>query len=137
MARLLRAANYTLRSFSSSSFLFSYSLMSRCFRYETTLAHCPHAISTFLLQTRPYASGSVQKSPFEANIIRILTNEIQYQSDYAPPHQVCSPSLFVAFSAVFISGEMPNELELNLENEKGKKLELGAFIKFDWEVCGN
>lgn len=27
------------------------------------------------------------KSPFEANILRIIRNEIEYQSDYAPPHQ--------------------------------------------------
>ncbi|CAK9180473.1 unnamed protein product [Ilex paraguariensis] len=28
-----------------------------------------------------------QKSPFESNILRILRNEIQYQSEYAPPQQ--------------------------------------------------
>ncbi|KAK4854507.1 hypothetical protein QYF36_025069 [Acer negundo] len=29
----------------------------------------------------------ITKSPFEANILRILYSEIDYQSDYVPPHQ--------------------------------------------------
>lgn len=32
-------------------------------------------------QTKPY-------SPFESKILRLVRDEIQYQADYAPPHQV-------------------------------------------------
>ncbi|KAA3472789.1 Mitochondrial glycoprotein family protein [Gossypium australe] len=41
------------------------------------------ASASSLLQFNP----QTHKSPFTANIIRILSNEIEYQHDYAPPHQ--------------------------------------------------
>ncbi|XVE71244.1 hypothetical protein DITRI_Ditri10aG0135100 [Diplodiscus trichospermus] len=40
-----------------------------------------------LLQFKPYATCKTQESPFKANILRILSNEIEYQHEYAPPHQ--------------------------------------------------
>ncbi|KAL4335072.1 hypothetical protein GQ457_07G037590 [Hibiscus cannabinus] len=43
--------------------------------------------SASLLQFKTYATCETHKSPFTANIIRILRNEIEYQHDYAPPHQ--------------------------------------------------
>ncbi|XP_062164448.1 uncharacterized protein At2g39795, mitochondrial [Alnus glutinosa] len=46
-----------------------------------------NAISAFLFQARLCASEPIAKSPFEANILRILRTEIEYQSEYAPPHQ--------------------------------------------------
>lgn len=51
-----------------------------------------NAISAFLFHARHCASEATAKSPFEANILRILRTEIEYQSDYAPPHQVRSCS---------------------------------------------
>ncbi|XP_058728623.1 uncharacterized protein At2g39795, mitochondrial isoform X1 [Vicia villosa] len=36
---------------------------------------------------RTHSTKSVTKSPFESNILRILRNEIEYQAEYAPPHQ--------------------------------------------------
>ncbi|MBA0770816.1 hypothetical protein Gotri_019391, partial [Gossypium trilobum] len=41
------------------------------------------ASASSLLQFNP----QTHKSPFTANIIRILSNEIEYQHEYAPPHQ--------------------------------------------------
>ncbi|KAK4600640.1 hypothetical protein RGQ29_010335 [Quercus rubra] len=65
MATLIRTAQRTLlRSSSSSSFLFQ--------------------------PTRPYSSDAITKSPFESNILRILRTEINYQFDYAPPHQAAT-----------------------------------------------
>ena len=76
MATLIRTAQRTVlrSSFSSSSFLFQ--------------------------TTRPYSSDAITKSPFESNILRILRTEINYQFDYAPPHQVrasCIVSFFFFF----------------------------------------
>lgn len=50
-------------------------------------------ISNVLSQTLGFSNSahvaeSVTKSPFESNILRILRNEIEYQAEYAPPHQV-------------------------------------------------
>lgn len=50
-------------------------------------------VSNTLSQTlgfanRSHSTKSVTKSPFETNILRILRNEIEYQAEYAPPHQV-------------------------------------------------
>ncbi|KAI5342757.1 hypothetical protein L3X38_010633 [Prunus dulcis] len=39
------------------------------------------AISAFFFQNRPYAFETLPKSPMEANILRILRNEEEYQSD--------------------------------------------------------
>ncbi|KAF3446219.1 hypothetical protein FNV43_RR11398 [Rhamnella rubrinervis] len=45
------------------------------------------AISAFSFQARPYVSETITKSPLQANILRILRSEVQYQSEYAPPRQ--------------------------------------------------
>nr|AFK39294.1 unknown [Lotus japonicus] len=37
--------------------------------------------------SRGYAEVAAVKSPFESNILRVLRNEIEYQAEYAPPHQ--------------------------------------------------
>jgi complement component 1 Q subcomponent-binding protein len=79
MARLIRTATRTLfSSFSSST---------------SSLLQSRNAItSSFLFQSpRPYsAENKITKSPFEANILRIIDKEIDYQSEYAPPYQVLS-----------------------------------------------
>ncbi|MBA0658023.1 hypothetical protein Goklo_010266 [Gossypium klotzschianum] len=43
------------------------------------------ASASSLLQFNPYATSQTHKSPFTAKIIRILSNEIENQLDYAPP----------------------------------------------------
>ncbi|KAK3198314.1 hypothetical protein Dsin_021729 [Dipteronia sinensis] len=60
--------------------------------------------SAFLFWSRPYSTGVITKSPFEANILRILKSEIDYQSDYAPPHQ---PAMkFNSFAVEDRAGEL-------------------------------
>ncbi|KAJ4707807.1 putative Mitochondrial glycoprotein family protein [Melia azedarach] len=53
----------------------------------TPYVHSRNATSAFLFPSRPYAADAITKSHFEANIIRILRNEIDYQTEYAPPYQ--------------------------------------------------
>ncbi|CAK9317516.1 unnamed protein product [Citrullus colocynthis] len=52
--------------------------------------HCSPSRSTVIstsLFTKPFVSAADPKSPFDAITLRVLRNEIEYQSDYAPPHQ--------------------------------------------------
>ena len=44
----------------------------------------------FPTQMQTYSSVPKVRSPFDSNIIRILRNEVQYQTEYAPPHEVLS-----------------------------------------------
>ncbi|XP_059643842.1 uncharacterized protein At2g39795, mitochondrial [Cornus florida] len=71
-------------------------------------------ISCLLAQTRTHTSQTLQKSPFESKILRILRNEIQYQSDYAPPHQ---PD--VKFNA-FMVKDRPGEQWITLTSKFGE-----------------
>ncbi|KAG2406792.1 uncharacterized protein HKW66_Vig0060490 [Vigna angularis] len=45
-------------------------------------ATAPCGVRTYGAELEP-----LTKSPFDSNIIRILRNEIEYQHEYAPPHQ--------------------------------------------------
>ncbi|MFS8034771.1 putative mitochondrial glycoprotein [Helianthus anomalus] len=51
----------------------------------------PHLRQRFALQTPPsiaFSTSTIQrKSPFESNLVRMLTSEIEFDSEYAPPHQ--------------------------------------------------
>ncbi|KAG8656822.1 hypothetical protein MANES_03G010800v8 [Manihot esculenta] len=88
MSRLIRSAWRTLGSSSSSST--SDAFLANGFKgYNHFSSHfqCRNSISSLLHQSRPYATHTNTKSPFEANILRILHNEIEYQVEYAPPHQ--------------------------------------------------
>ncbi|GLT76127.1 hypothetical protein SLA2020_478050 [Shorea laevis] len=60
------------------------------------------AVASFV-HSRPYATEVVSNLPLEANILRILRNEIQYQLEYAPPHQPATK--FNTFTAQNQSGE--------------------------------
>ncbi|KAI3506390.1 hypothetical protein L1887_28748 [Cichorium endivia] len=41
-----------------------------------------------IFSTNPFSTSTVQhKSPFESNLLSMLTNEIEFESEYAPPHQ--------------------------------------------------
>lgn len=38
--------------------------------------------------TNPFSTSTLQhKSPFESNLLSMLTNEIEFESEYAPPHE--------------------------------------------------
>ncbi|CAI0444192.1 unnamed protein product [Linum tenue] len=72
-ARFLRTAHRALRSFQHS--------------HRTLPPSFKLAASSCLFQSRAFATDRASKPPSEANILRILDNEIEYQYDYAPPHQ--------------------------------------------------
>ncbi|KAG5110281.1 hypothetical protein JHK82_039504 [Glycine max] len=66
----------------------------------------PHAATT-RVGARTYAAEPkpepATKSPFDSNIIRILRNEIEYQEEYAPPHQ--PETKFNSFTVEELRGE--------------------------------
>ncbi|KAL5698852.1 hypothetical protein ACHQM5_029833 [Ranunculus cassubicifolius] len=72
MSRLIKASRRAFLSLSSPKF------------------HLNHfqspQISTSLIQSRNYIS-EMRKSTFEGHILRVLRNEIQYETEYAPPKQ--------------------------------------------------
>ncbi|ESQ53988.1 hypothetical protein EUTSA_v10026055mg [Eutrema salsugineum] len=87
MALLLRTLQKTRISPCHSPFLSSRSLFcwARC---KSPLQSQDITTSTSLLPSRrSYAAIATANSPFRSNILRIIRNEIEYQSDYAPPHQ--------------------------------------------------
>ncbi|XP_058203371.1 uncharacterized protein At2g39795, mitochondrial-like [Rhododendron vialii] len=74
-------------------------------------------IPYFLTQTQTtthLSTAALRKSPFESNILRILRNEIQYQSDYAPPHQSA-----MEFNA-FVVEDRPSEQWITLRGKFGE-----------------
>ena len=85
-------------------------------------------MSTESLQKSPFESNvsteSLRKSPFESNVLRILRNEIVYQSEYAPPHQVNSRSFAVSNLLICLVPEKTQE-------NKRKYYE----IVFLWTLC--
>ncbi|XP_022150088.1 uncharacterized protein At2g39795, mitochondrial [Momordica charantia] len=79
MSGVFRSAHREIRS--------SYS---RIFNPRLWRRHCSPSRSTIIstsLFTRPFVSAANPKSPFDAIALRVLRNEIEYQSNYAPPHQ--------------------------------------------------
>lgn len=80
MARLLRASQNALRVCSPSS-----ETQFPSFLQTSSLPFLSRrAIST----TTEVMEDTLPKSPLNANIVRILRNEIQYQSEYAPANEV-------------------------------------------------
>lgn len=91
-------------------------------------------ISNVLSQTLGFSNSahvaeSVTKSPFESNILRILRNEIEYQAEYAPPHQP------VKEFKSFIVEERPGEQVVTLKGKFGDnediKIEATMFDGFE------
>ncbi|KAG6739231.1 hypothetical protein POTOM_056822 [Populus tomentosa] len=114
MARLIRTATRTLfSSFSSST---------------SSLLQSRNAItSSFLFQSpRPYsADNKIAKSPFEANILRIIDKEIDYQSEYAPPYQ--PETRFHSFTVEDRSGEQWMIMRGKYDDIEDVKLEVTMF----------
>ncbi|XP_010437978.1 PREDICTED: uncharacterized protein At2g39795, mitochondrial isoform X1 [Camelina sativa] len=77
---------------------------------------------------------STAKSPFRSNILRIIRNEIQYQSDYAPPHQlnyVMQPATeFKSFSVEDSPGEQCIVMKGKFGEEENIKMEATMFDGF-------
>lgn len=90
MARLIQTAQRKLLSSTYSSSC-SKTLVHghQGYNNRNSLTQRRNAISSFFFQATRYTTDKITKSPYEANILRILHKEIEYQSEYAPPHQVC------------------------------------------------
>ncbi|XP_023524355.1 uncharacterized protein At2g39795, mitochondrial-like [Cucurbita pepo subsp. pepo] len=87
MSAIFRSSHRKIRSYST---FFTRRLWCR---------HSSPSRSTIIsksLFTRPFVSAAYPKSPFDAIALRVLRNEIEYQSNYAPPHQPATR--FGAFS---------------------------------------
>ncbi|KAI3712674.1 hypothetical protein L1987_71236 [Smallanthus sonchifolius] len=70
--------------------------------------HQPFALQTnkspTIFATSTFSTSSLQhKSPFESNLVRMLTNEIEVESEYAPPHQ--AEKIFSSFMVEDRPGE--------------------------------
>ncbi|OMO61623.1 Mitochondrial glycoprotein family protein [Corchorus capsularis] len=76
------------------------------------------ATANSLLHSKPNATCNTHKSPFTANILRILGNEIEYQLDYAPPHQPAT-----SFNS-FTVQDRPGEKWMTMRGKHGDKEEI-------------
>ncbi|GFS42602.1 hypothetical protein Acr_00g0080810 [Actinidia rufa] len=86
-------------------------------------------MSTESLQKSSFESNvpteSLRKSPFESNVLRILRNEIVYQSEYAPPHQPATE--FHAFTVEDRPGEQCVTLRGKFGENETIKIEATMF----------
>ncbi|CAA0397187.1 unnamed protein product [Arabidopsis thaliana] len=71
---------------------------------------------------------SPAKSPFRSNILRIIRNEIEYQSDYAPPHQPATE--FKSFSVEDCPGEQCIVMKGKFGEDEDIKMEATMFDGF-------
>ncbi|KAK3018527.1 hypothetical protein RJ639_005093 [Escallonia herrerae] len=74
---------------------------------------------------RHFSLAARHKSPIESNIIRILRNEIEYQSDFAPPHQ--PDTKFHVFTVEDRPGEQWVTLKGKSVWDEGIKIEATVF----------
>ncbi|XP_057525145.1 uncharacterized protein At2g39795, mitochondrial [Amaranthus tricolor] len=79
----------------------------------------------FPTQMQTYSSVPKVRSPFDSNIIRILRNEVQYQTEYAPPHE--PPASFKFFSVEDCPGEVYVRLRRNFGEKEEIKVEATMF----------
>ncbi|GMG98955.1 hypothetical protein Nepgr_000795 [Nepenthes gracilis] len=123
MASLTRPCRRLLHS----PFSFSNTVLERLlYRHQSpSLQVCQDHAPKFSTQVRYSASESSVQSPFDSNIIRILRTEIEYQSDYAPPHQPVSH--FCHFEIEDHPGEQWIRLKGKSEDEENIKIEATMF----------
>ncbi|VVB10739.1 unnamed protein product [Arabis nemorensis] len=125
MALLHRSLQKT--RISPSQFLSSRTLISyaRCKSLLPTPQSRDIANSTSLLPSRrSYAANS----PFRSNLLRIIRNEIEYQSEYAPPHQPATE--FKSFSVEDCPGEQCIVMKGKFGEEENIKMEATMFDGF-------
>ncbi|OVA00280.1 Mitochondrial glycoprotein [Macleaya cordata] len=116
--RVFRASRRAYLSHSSFS---SKTLTSRL--QQPLCVQIQKPFSNSLLQTRTYIS-EMRKSAFEGNILRILRNEIQYESEYAPPKEPVT-----TFNS-FTVEDRPGEQWIRLRSKYGEediKIEVTMF----------
>ncbi|TXG62239.1 hypothetical protein EZV62_013602 [Acer yangbiense] len=128
MYRLICSARRTILS-SSSSFSKTQFHFLQCHRSHRTPSVQPRiGTPTFLFRSRPYSTDVITKSPFEANILRILCSEIDYQSDYAPPHQPATK--FNTFAVEDRAGEQWMTMNGKFGDSEDIKIEATMFDGF-------
>ncbi|KAH7574076.1 hypothetical protein JRO89_XS03G0248300 [Xanthoceras sorbifolium] len=129
MSRLIR---YARRTILSSSSIFSktqfHCLQCHLSHGGTPSVQSRNATLAFLFRSRPYSTGVITKSPFEANILRILRSEIDYQSDYAPPHQPVTK--FNSFAVEDRAGEQWMTMNGKFGDSEDIKIEATMFDGF-------
>ncbi|KAB2627907.1 hypothetical protein D8674_032702 [Pyrus ussuriensis x Pyrus communis] len=124
MARLIRTALGVLPIFSSSA---SKSIFKGVQRHPNLPPR--KAISALLLHSRLYASEALTQSPMEANILRILRNEVEYQSEYALPQQ---PAMkFESFTVQDRPGEQWITMRRKLGETEDIKIEVTMFDGYE------
>ncbi|KAF9613651.1 hypothetical protein IFM89_009539 [Coptis chinensis] len=115
MARLIQASRRTLTSHYS---LFHKTLIPQLNHLESPQIKNP------IFQTRNYIS-EMRKSTFEGHILRVLRNEIQYETEYAPPKQPVKE--FNSFTVEDRAGEQWIRLTSKHENKEKIKVEVTMF----------
>ncbi|TQD97774.1 hypothetical protein C1H46_016640 [Malus baccata] len=106
MARLIRTARTALPFFSRCA---SKTLVNAVERHPNPPLR--NAISASLFHSRHYASEAFSQSPMEANILRIIRNEVEYQSEYAPPQQSSECTLHLSMLVDITKGDDSKDLE--------------------------
>ncbi|XVF35654.1 hypothetical protein REPUB_Repub18cG0164700 [Reevesia pubescens] len=71
-----------------------------------------------LQQFKSHATCKALKSPFKANILRIISYEIEYQHDYAPPHQSAT-----SFNSLTVQ-DRPGEKWMTMRGKYGENEEI-------------
>ncbi|CAH8360750.1 unnamed protein product [Eruca vesicaria subsp. sativa] len=77
---------------------------------------------------RSYSAIPSAKSPFRSNLLRILRNEIEYQSEYAPPHQPATE--FKSFTVQDRPGEQCIVMKGGFGEDETIKMEATMFDGF-------
>ncbi|KAH0935960.1 hypothetical protein HID58_013077 [Brassica napus] len=120
MALLLRTLSSKARTFHPQSPSLSWA---RC--YPLLPAPQSRDITT---SRRSYAAIASAQSPFRSNLLRIIRNEIDYQSEYAPPHQPATE--FKSFSVEDRPGEQCIVMKGKFGEDETIKMEATMFDGF-------
>nr|XP_008378800.2 uncharacterized protein At2g39795, mitochondrial [Malus domestica]XP_008378807.2 uncharacterized protein At2g39795, mitochondrial [Malus domestica]XP_028950150.1 uncharacterized protein At2g39795, mitochondrial [Malus domestica] len=124
MARLIRTARTALPFFSCCA---SKTLVNAVQRHPNPPLR--KAISASLFHSRHYASEALSQSPMEANILRIIRNEVEYQSEYAPPQQ---PAMkFESFTVQDRPGEQWITMRRRFGDTEDIKIEVTMFDGYE------
>ncbi|KAM7257086.1 hypothetical protein ACFE04_012827 [Oxalis oulophora] len=97
----------------------------------SSMMHSLNSCSPFLQSQgatsalRQFATTTTTKSPFEANVLRIIRNEIDYQSEYAPPHEPATT--FGSFTVKDRPGEQWMTMKGKFGDKEDIKLEATMF----------
>lgn len=119
MARSLRIAQTTFRCSAKT-------LINGIRRQPNPPLQLRKAISASLFLNRPYVSTP---SPLNANILRILRTEIEYQSESAPPHQ--PPTKFNSFAVEDRPGEKWITMRRKFGDTEEIKIEVTMFDRYE------